>query len=398
MTEADVLILGAGPAGSTLAYWLASAGLATTILDRASGPEFKVGESLLPEGVRLCHEMGLAEALATGPFLPKHGAQFILSADGVGDRFDFREALRAERCNHAYQVKRRDFDGLLQEHARGAGAELLWNVNVRRVELDADNHVSAWDIDGAEHRARYLVDATGLAHLVARQERAFEPLDGLKKVSILSHFEGIPHQEGERAGDIRILWTPSGWFWVIPFLDGTTSVGVVGDPDVVAAAGGDDQARFDALAGQSETHRAVLGERRQLAPVQRRADYSFRSKAKTGPRHLLLGDAGGFIDPIFSTGVYLAQQGAFLARDAILPALSRGELPGAAQRAHFAERIELATSRYLALVRMFYDQEFMDDIIRSRRRRQTRCALTSLLAGDIFDEGNTLLRMGMLGA
>lgn len=398
MTESDVLIIGAGPAGSTLAYWLAKAGLATRILDRASGPQFKVGESLLPEGIRLCREMGLGEALESGPFLPKFGAQFILSEDGASDRFDFGEALRAERCGHAYQVKRVDFDSLLQQHAQDAGAELCWDVNVRRVDPEGHGHVSAWDAAGQEHRARYLVDASGLAHLVARQLGQAEALDGLRKVSIFSHFDGIPREEGKRGSDIRILWTPSGWFWVIPFQDGTTSIGVVGDPDVVAEAGADDQQRFDALAAQSDVHRSVFSARRQLAPVQRKADYSFRTGAKTGARFLLLGDAAGFIDPIFSTGVYLAQQGAFLARDAILPALTRGELPGAPARAHFTERIELATRRYLSLVHMFYDQKFMDDIIRSRRRENTRRALTSVLAGDIFDEDNTLLRMGMLDA
>jgi flavin-dependent dehydrogenase len=396
MTDSDVLIIGAGPAGCTLAYWLASAGISTRILDRASGPVFKIGESLLPEGVRLCREMGLGAALDSGPFLPKFGAQFILSEDGVSDRFDFSEALRAERGDYAYQVKRVDFDALLQEHAQAAGAELRWNVNVRSVDLEQRGHVSAWDSEGGEHRARYLVDASGLAHLVARQLGAAEAIEDLRKVSIFSHFEAVPREEGPRESDIRVLWTAGGWFWVIPFADGTTSVGVVGDPEVIAAAGADDQERFDALAAQSEVHRAVLGQRRQLAPVQRKADYSFRTTARTGRRYLLLGDAGGFLDPIFSTGVYLAQKGAFMARDAILPALSRGELPGEPERAHFTELIEQATDRYLSLVQMFYDEKFMDDVIRSRRRKNTRRALTSILAGDIFDEANTLLRMGML--
>jgi flavin-dependent dehydrogenase len=217
------------------------------------------------------------------------------------------------------------------------------------------------------------------------------------RIAMFSHFEGVPRDDGARAGDIVILWTEQGWFWVIPFQDGTTSVGVVGDPETIQAAGADDQERFDNLCAQSDVHRRYLAERRQLEPLRRHADYSFACHAKSGDRFLLLGDASGFVDPIFSTGVFLAQMGAFAASDVIAPALLAGELPGMSVRREFENKLGLGMRRYLALVQRFYDGRFMDDMVRARRRVQTQKALTSVLAGDIFDEDNPLIRMGVFG-
>jgi len=395
MPDTDVLVIGAGPAGSTLAYLLAKDGLAVTIVDKAKGAEFKIGESLLPEGVRLCRELGLGEALRDGPFLEKHAAQFILSEDGVSDRFEFAHSLRPERGTSAYQVKREDFDALLHRHAEGAGAWFRWGFTVRGVELEGES-VVALAADGERVTARFLVDASGLAHVTARRLGSWEPLPELRKTALFSHFAGIPREVGEREGDIRIVWTPTGWFWVIPFADGTTSVGVVGDPDVIRAAGSDDEERFDALCRQSAVHRSILDGREPLRPLERRSDYSFANTRKSGERFLAVGDAGGFLDPIFSTGVFFAQAGAFLAFEAIAPALRAGSLPDEAARRGYEEKVELAVRRYRALVGKFYDRAFMDDVVRSRRREQTRAALTSLLAGDVFHEDNPILRMGLL--
>jgi len=393
--EVDVLIIGAGPAGSTLGYLLASQGVSTAIVDRAAGPEFKIGESLLPEGVRLCREMGLGEALERGPYLEKFGAQFILGDDGASDRFCFDEALRPERGMSAYQVKRKDFDALLQGHAEGAGVRIDWNTKVHEVDFGADDHVAV-RAGGDTYAARYVVDASGLSQVVARQRGESEPRADLQRVALFSHFEGVPRDEGERAGDIRVIWTEQGWFWVIPFQDGTTSVGVVGDPESLRVAGQDAQESFDALAGQGPVHRALLAERKQLFPVRRMANYASKVEHKTGERYLLLGDASGFLDPIFSTGAFFAQASAFLARDAILPALAAGYLPDQAARSGYEEKIDLAVRRYKSLIQMFYDRKFMDDVIRSRRRENIRRALTSLLAGDVFHEENPLLRMGVV--
>jgi flavin-dependent dehydrogenase len=329
--------------------------------------------------------------------MPKHGAQFVLSVDGARDRFAFADALRADRCASAYQVKRQEFDAMLQANAVAHGATLRWDFRVRAVCLDAADHIAVVGDDGEQLRARYLVDATGQAHVLARQLGLRQPISGLKRVALYSHFAGVPREAGERAGDIIILWNPTGWFWIIPFKDGTTSIGMVGDPVVLRDAGADDQERFDNLCAQTAVHQRSLGERQQLLPLQRHADYSFSCTARSGDRFVILGDAAGFIDPIFSTGVYLAQQGAWLAADAILPALSEGRLPGGAARRAYENQLDLAMRRYKALVMQFYDGDFMDSVVRARRREHARRALTSVLAGDVLDEDNPLLRMGMLG-
>ncbi|MCA8958787.1 MAG: tryptophan 7-halogenase [Planctomycetes bacterium] len=392
---ADVLVVGAGPAGATLGYLLASAGLDTVVVDRADGPTVKVGESLLPEGVRLCKKMGLASELASGRFMPKHGAQFVLSSDGVRDRFVFAEALRASGAEIAYQVKRLDFDDMLVRHAESAGARVRWGFAVREVDLGSESEVGVRTAEGEHLRARYLVDASGQAHVLARQLGLRQPMSELRKVAMWSHFDGIPRDAGDAAGDITVLWSESGWFWLIPFPDGSTSVGVVGDPTVLDAAGGSDQERFDTLSAATPVHREFLAGRRQLAPIRRHADYSYRCGTTTGERFLLIGDASGFIDPIFSTGVFLAQSGAFRAAEMLVPPLSCGQLPDGEARRAFENHLNLGVRRYLGLVHRFYDGEFMNGVIRSRRRGQVRRALTSVLSGDVYDEANPLLRMGV---
>ena len=157
------------------------------------------------------------------------------------------------------------------------------------------------------------------------------------------------------AGDIIILWREDGWFWVIPFADGTTSVGVVGDPATIQAAGTTEQERFDRLCAQTDVHRSYFGERRQLDPLRRHADYSFACRAKIGDRFLLMGDASGFIDPIFSTGVFIAQMTAFEARDVISPVIREDILPDAEVRRAFENKLGVATRRYLTLIQQFYD-------------------------------------------
>jgi flavin-dependent dehydrogenase len=340
--------------------------------------------------------MGLKAQLEAHGFLKKHAARFVLGEDGVEDTFDFANALRAERAPYAYQVKRLEFDGLLQRFAVEGGAKILWDVTVQDVDLEDTGGVLIKSRDGRSFRCRYLVDASGPSSLLARSLTLREPLPGLNKVALFSHFEGVPRRTGKSEGDIVILWSENGWFWIIPFTGGITSVGAVGNADLIQSMGTDDASRFDRLCDQSATHREYLGERRQLFPLQRRADYSFRLKTLSGERFVLVGDASGFIDPIFSSGVFLAQNGAFLARDLVSPALRSGRLPDPAAREHYEARVRLGVDRFLGLVRQFYDNRFIENAVRSRTRPELKRALISILAGDVYHEENVLIRMGLL--
>ena len=395
--RADVVVAGAGPAGCTLAYLLAARGGRVVVVDRAPGPTFKVGESLLPEGVRLCERMGLGERLEAGPFLPKLAARFVLSGSGEERRFTFADALRPDRGSRAYQVKRRDFDDLLHRHARDAGARFLWDRRVADVDLDGDVESVAVELtDGARLRASFFADATGQPGFLARKLGLKQPIPSLKKVALFSHFEGIPRAAGAEAGDIIAIWSTEYWVWVIPFTDGTTSVGVVGDADTLRAAGADDAERFDVLCSATEPHRRILSGRRALQPLERRADFSYECRTLAGERFVLVGDAGGFIDPIFSSGVYLAQQAAFLAAGPLGDALADARPLSHAEQAHYTDTMHLASSRFLKLIVSSYEHGFIEKAVSGRARPGLRKAFTSLLAGDVFHEANPLVSMGIL--
>lgn len=392
--DADTIILGAGPGGSTLARLLAVDGVSVLLADRAPAATFKVGESLLPEGISLCHRLGVD--LEGAGFLAKCGAHFFLTDEGTDERFDFREAIRGDRAPHAYEVKRIEFDGLLQRFAEEGGARIVRNFDVEDVDLAAGPGVAVVARDGRRLTARFLVDATGPAAVVGARLSLREPIPGLRKAAIFSHFADVPRATGRAAGDIGILHSNDGWHWIIPFSDGTASVGVVGEPEYLRSMGADDQERFDRLCERSETHVRLLSGRRQLLPLHRRADFSFRCRTFSGERFLLLGDAACFIDPVFSSGVFLAQKAAFLAHERITPALRSGQLPSADDRAGYERDLRIGLERFLALVRQFYDDTFVKNIVRTRERAALKSALTSLLAGDVWDDDNVWIRMGVI--
>lgn len=393
--DADALVVGAGPAGSTLARLLAVAGLRVLVLDREPGPVFKIGESLLPAGVALCHELGLTAELLSGPYLTKYAARFVLTDSGEEERYPFAEGLRGGAGRSAYQVKRADFDALLQRHACAGGAEFRFGARVTDIGLD-DERATVLLESGERLQAAAVVDASGQGHLLSRRLGLRTAIPGLAKVGLFSHFEGLPRRTGEEEGDITVLWNADYWVWVIPFKDGTTSMGVVGDPAFIQRAGKHDDERFANLCAASASHRELLAARRQLFPLQRRADFSYECARLAGPRFVLVGDAAGFIDPLFSTGVFLAQQSAFLAARALVPALRANRALSAEEQHAYTTTQHTAIRRFLALVKSSYENRLIETAVRSRRRRGMRSAFISLLAGDVFDEANPLIGMGVL--
>jgi len=394
--DADVIVVGAGPAGCTLAYLLAARGRDVLVLDKEAGPIFKIGESLLPAGVHLCHEMGLKEALEQGGFMPKWAARFVLSDTGDEERFPFSDALRVKAGARAYQVKRRDFDDLLHRHARSAGARYHWGARVAGVDLATAEGPIVRLTDGETLSARFVVDATGQGHFLARELGLRRPIPGLAKTALFAHFERVRRHAGIEEGDITVLWNSEYWTWIIPFTDGTTSVGVVGNPDRIRAAGANDDERFAALCSATEHHRRFLAERVQLFELQRRADFSYQCTQLAGPRFVLIGDAASFIDPLFSTGVFLAQQGAFLAERMLSAALEESRALSEAEQQDYTTTMQTAIRRFLALVQGSYDHGFIETAVRGRRRPGMRRAFISLLAGDVLDEENPLIGMGFL--
>ena len=386
----DVVVVGGGPGGSICAAQLARMGLSALVLEKTHFPRFHLGESLLPHSMKILRDVGVLEAV-DARFLRKFGARFHDDLGGRKDRFEFRTGWHAEPP-HAYQVPRDTFDELLLRHAATCGAEVREGWTVKRITRDPLG-VVAVSPEGAEVpiAARFVVDATGRDALTAHEARTTEKIDGLDQTAIYAHYEGIPREPGELEGDIDIVLMrarvderPS-WFWVIPFKDGRTSVGaVVSRRFIREHHKGDLSAVYEAAVASSATMQRMLANAKMLWPkVEATADFSYRVRQMSGPGWLAVGDAGGFIDPLFSTGAHIAMNGGYRGALAIADHLASGKPePIAAWEAE----MRLAAETFLTAVKAFYAGPLVDLLFLENKRVPMRRSITSLLAGDVFHD------------
>ncbi len=419
MSVTDVVIIGGGPAGSVAASCLRQKGLSVIVLEKAVFPRFHLGESLLPQSLEILEQIG-ALAKVEQRFLRKYGARFHDDIRSKKDRFSFDAAWKTTSSDgtaktprdHAFQVPRDELDALLLDHARELGADVRerWTATkLRKTSDDAPvSGVFATDPEGVLRtiEARFVIDASGRDALTAHASRSTSKIDGLDQTAIYAHFEGIPRQAGDLAGDIDIVLFASqacagfgaepqvkmrpNWFWFIPFKDGRTSVGaVVSRAWIQQAASSSTNDLFDRAVSESATARALLADARCLwTKKEAAADFSYRVGAMSGPGWLAVGDAGGFIDPLFSTGVHLAMSGASLAADAIAAILSSPD--ASSERAILAaweERVRRAAETFILAVESFYRGPLVDYLFMEEKHAAIRRSITSLLAGDVFGDG-----------
>jgi flavin-dependent dehydrogenase len=397
----EVIIAGGGPGGSVLATRLAQKGRGALVLERDTFPRFHLGESLLPLSLPVLEEIG-ALAKVDARFLRKHGANFHDSATGRTARFDFGDAFQP-RFRHAYQVPRDEFDHLLLEHAREAGADVRERWSVQRVRFDGTRAVGvdATDPDGKAHtiEAPVFVDATGRSALIAHAHRTTEKVPALDKTALYSHWRGAWRGEGNEAGDIQIVvfgssmavgdeataLPPSGWFWFIPFKDGRTSVGAVVGSDWMKVHRGESVAAlYQRAIAESPVATRMLAGAEMLWEPQAAADFSFRVRELCGDGWLAVGDSGGFIDPLFSTGAHIAMHGGLEAADAIDRALAGGDT----SREKFVaweQHVRAGAETFLLMVLAFYEGALGPMLFAEKPHPYLRHVVTSMLSGNVFD-------------
>jgi flavin-dependent dehydrogenase len=396
----DVIVIGGGPGGAAVATRLARRGRRVLVLEREAFPRFHIGESQLPWSRELWHELGLDEALARAGFVDKWGATFITANGAIEQYADFNDAAETPQPQ-TYQVPRAEFDRIFLQHAAASGAEVRQPAQAVDVTFESDGVTVRFLADGTQHetRAAAIVDASGKAGFVARRrsERQFDPQ--LRNVALHAQYEEVPRPSGRRAGDIRMVMRPDrGWFWFIPLSASVTSVGIVLPKEAHArSAGATLEQALAAYLAETPTAAALTAHARRVTPVRFDADYSYCARRFAGDRWLLVGDAGAFLDPIFSTGVLMAMQSGVDAADALDAALTAGDL----SERRFAGYERATRARWTHFRRFavgFYDPAFRDLFFRPRAPFRMREALTSVLAGNWRPRLATRIRIALFFA
>ncbi len=352
----DVVVVGGGPGGAAVATLCAKAGLDVVLYERQAFPRFQIGESLVPAVNLTLERLGVLGQMDARGFPTKHGVQFF-SAKGPTRPFYFSE-VEDPRMHSTWQVLRSDFDAMLLSNAADAGVKVRTETEVVGA-CEARGVVTGVCIQsstGAESTtgSKVVVDASGQQGLLVRKLGGRTILPGLENVSVYSHYSGARLDEGIDAGSTLIYRLDhNSWLWFIP-LPETVSVGLVTPAVRLASFGGSRDEILDNAIAASEPLSARLAAASRTIDVRAARDYSYRTTRDGGQGWILVGDALGFIDPIYSTGLYLTMFSAELAAEAITTALSNGKDPS---HAGFARRYQSAFDRFHIMVRAFYNEQ-----------------------------------------
>jgi flavin-dependent dehydrogenase len=384
--KCDVLVVGGGPAGSTIAALLAERGRHVVLVEKDHHPRFHIGESLLPQNLPLFDRLGVRAEVERSS-IRKHGIEFVSPYHNKCVRYDFQNALD-KRFPYSFQVRRSTFDNILLRNAATKGAEVIEGYRVTNIDFPEHGPPSITGRDAAgqtrQWTASFVVDASGRDTLLAAQMGMKHRNPRNNSAAIFGHFTGAHRLAGKAEGNITIVWFDNGWFWFIPLSDGTTSVGAVCPAPFLKNRGTDLASFFMGVIASCPEIADRLKHATLVGSVVATGNYSYGSQRTSGRNFILVGDACAFIDPVFSTGVYLAMTTAFWAADAVEIAL---HAPHRAQRA--LRRYDAATSKALAGFTWFIyriREPAMRNLFMSPRNWfRVEEAVLSLLAGGIFD-------------
>ncbi len=380
----DTIVVGGGPAGSTTAGLLAKAGQKVLLLERDTFPRFHIGESLIPYGNDVLLELGVWPKLEKGGFMPKLGAEFTLSNAAGFQRFWFGKNLE-KRYAKTFQVERAKFDHLLMQHAEEQGAKILQRAKMTSIKTDNAGVSVNYEHEGTNHeaKARWVVDGSGRTSVVGHALKVPKSDLGMpKKLAVFSHFKNVLRNGGDAAGHITIVRLEDGWFWFIPLDEEKTSVGLVQTIEGLKSQGLKPEESFQRALENHIEIRFRMKKAERLEEFRIEADYTFRHEVAAGPRWLLAGDAAGFIDPIFSSGVMVALRSSQLAAKAILKADGESRPLSTDEQRRYTKGVKKMTSVFLDMIRMFYDRNAFEVFMGSSSKLDMPRAVLNLVAGN----------------
>ena len=398
--ECDVAVIGGGPSGSTAAALLARRGYRVIALEKARHPRFHIGESLLPMNLPIFERLGVLDKVrALGVFKP--GADFEADNERGYNTYAFARAIGASPP-HAFQVWRQDFDKMLYEHARECGADAREGHEVvgfeqcgpRETRLDVNTD------DGRSYRVRtrYVVDASGRDAFLSARRKLRRKNHQHQSAAIFGHFRGAERRPGADAGNISIYSFEHGWMWMIPLPDDVMSVGAVCRPDYLKQRKGRTIEFLQATLQRSPAlwrrlqHAALIGDE-----VRVTGNYSYDSTQMGGAGWVLVGDAFAFLDPVFSSGVYLAMSGAEQAA-AVVDAALREPRREAALLRRLEKRQRAGMKRFSFFIYRFNGPVMQQMFRQPRNTWQLEQGVISMLAGDLFDTPRVLWRLQLFKA
>jgi len=399
--QVDVLIIGAGPAGSVAAGLLRKRGIDVLVIEKETFPRFSIGESLLPQSMAYIEEAGMLQAVVEAGFQYKNGAAFVR-----GDRytdFDFRDKFSAG-WGTTYQVQRARFDDVLIREAQKQGAEVRFSHQVSAVDVEGDQpSVTVRDPEGNVYRvqARFLLDASGFGRVLPRLLELESPSNFPVRSAIFTHVEDrIPPGTFDR-NKIRISVHPEHvdvWYWTIPFSDGRCSQGVVAEKRFLDQYTGTETERLQALVSEEPALAALLANAKWDTPARQIAGYSANVKSLWGKGYALLGNAGEFLDPVFSSGVTIAFKSASLAT-ACLARQFNGE--SVDWQADYGRPLKEGVDCFRTFVEAWYEGRFQKLIFHPHATPEIRRMISAILAGYAWDRTNPFVtesgrRLGIL--
>jgi flavin-dependent dehydrogenase len=384
----DVVVIGGGPAGSTVSTLLAKAGVSVELFERETFPRFHIGESLIPETYWVLKDLDMLPKMQASHFVKKYSVQFVNSEGRESAPFYFWDN-KPHECSQTWQVVRSEFDQMMLENAREHGVNVHEGVRVHDVIFEGDRAVGVRIKDGEgfrEVRAKVVVDASGQNGLLMNRLnlRVWDPI--LNKGAIWTYWENAYRDSGKDEGATLVIQNGNkqGWFWYIPQHDNIVSIGIVAPFDYI----------FKGRTNYAQTYEEEVemcpGVKQRVADAKKvtgyfaTKDYSYRSTRVAGDGWVLVGDAFGFLDPLYSSGVLLALKSGQLASKAIVDGLAQGDT-SQAQLGAWGRVFNEGVDRMRRLVCEYYSGFSFGKMI--REHPELRGTLTDLLIGDLFHAG-----------